>query len=545
MLERAIGPISVKRVGLFLAALLLVGALSFLYVTSEAAGPRFARIGLPLDDAWIHQVYARSIAEGRPFQYNPGEPETGATSPLWVILLAPAHLVGIPPVAAAKAAGVLLAAAAAVAAVSLAGRFVGPRLGLAAAASVCLLPYMIFAAVSGTEVPLFVLLLMLTFGWIARGRWRLAGLGAGLSILARPEGYLLLPLLAVARLLHGPRGDRLRGALGTILPALGVIFPWILCCLLATGRPFPSTYYAKAHWFGLMNEDQLAAIASLLLYQPFLGTSFAAPWLRIVLGVSALGLAVAGLRRLAHVQPSAAIAAGLFPFAFLYALSTQLPMGLILGPDEAGSIKNFYFARYLLPGAIALVVLWWMGVGEADRIMRRFLGRAARTGLFSLLMFAVAATLVHQHRIMRAVYSWNCRNIEEQQVAAGRWISEKLPAGASVGVSDAGAIRFFGNHRVIDLLGLNSHRLLPLLSDLGRMRAGSAEEAHLRERFWTEVRPDYLAVTTGWHGALLRGTRAEGIHSFLLDRNTICGGENLTILRPKDSRPNVDDGGPR
>src|SRR5690349_12263951 len=45
----------------------------------------------PLDDAWIHQVYARAFASGHGFEYNPGAQEAGATSPLWVIATAPVH----------------------------------------------------------------------------------------------------------------------------------------------------------------------------------------------------------------------------------------------------------------------------------------------------------------------------------------------------------------------------------------------------------------------------------------------------------------------
>lgn len=48
----------------------------------------------PLDDAWIHQVYSRSIAHGDGFQYNDGEQEAGSSSPLWSILTAPAHWLG-------------------------------------------------------------------------------------------------------------------------------------------------------------------------------------------------------------------------------------------------------------------------------------------------------------------------------------------------------------------------------------------------------------------------------------------------------------------
>ncbi|UCE67434.1 MAG: glycosyltransferase family 39 protein [Candidatus Zixiibacteriota bacterium] len=44
--------------------------------------------GFPLDDSWIHQVFARNLATGHGFSFNPGEPIAGATAPLWTLLLA-------------------------------------------------------------------------------------------------------------------------------------------------------------------------------------------------------------------------------------------------------------------------------------------------------------------------------------------------------------------------------------------------------------------------------------------------------------------------
>ena len=39
----------------------------------------------PLDDSWIHLHFARNIAEGRGFAYNPGVPVSGSTAPLWTL----------------------------------------------------------------------------------------------------------------------------------------------------------------------------------------------------------------------------------------------------------------------------------------------------------------------------------------------------------------------------------------------------------------------------------------------------------------------------
>ncbi len=50
--------------------------------------------GSLVDDTYIHLVYARNLAELGELSFNAGEPTYGATSPLWVALLALVHLMG-------------------------------------------------------------------------------------------------------------------------------------------------------------------------------------------------------------------------------------------------------------------------------------------------------------------------------------------------------------------------------------------------------------------------------------------------------------------
>lgn len=61
-----------------------------------------------LDDAYIHLVYAKNLAEtGRWFFNNPGERAVGTTSPLWVTLLAAGLNTGIPLHISAKVLGII------------------------------------------------------------------------------------------------------------------------------------------------------------------------------------------------------------------------------------------------------------------------------------------------------------------------------------------------------------------------------------------------------------------------------------------------------
>ena len=45
------------------------------------------RLGFPLDDSWIHLVFARNLAQGEGLSFNPGELVPGSTAPLWTALL--------------------------------------------------------------------------------------------------------------------------------------------------------------------------------------------------------------------------------------------------------------------------------------------------------------------------------------------------------------------------------------------------------------------------------------------------------------------------
>ena len=89
-----------------------VPAWTVLAATAFALRSPHSLFDFPLDDSWIHRVYARALAHGEGFAYNPGQQETGATSPLWVIVTAPPHWLAPlhphAPIVATKLVGVLL-----------------------------------------------------------------------------------------------------------------------------------------------------------------------------------------------------------------------------------------------------------------------------------------------------------------------------------------------------------------------------------------------------------------------------------------------------
>ena len=80
--------------------LIIAGLLVGLYVVLAGGG-------FPLDDSWIHQTYARNLAQNGEWAFIPGEPSAASTSPLYTVVLAIGYMLGIPYALWAHLLGVL------------------------------------------------------------------------------------------------------------------------------------------------------------------------------------------------------------------------------------------------------------------------------------------------------------------------------------------------------------------------------------------------------------------------------------------------------
>ena len=66
------------------------------------------RVGFPLDDAWIHQTYARNLAERGEWAFLPGIQSAGSTAPMWTSVMALGQLLGINAITWANLVGLSL-----------------------------------------------------------------------------------------------------------------------------------------------------------------------------------------------------------------------------------------------------------------------------------------------------------------------------------------------------------------------------------------------------------------------------------------------------
>lgn len=405
--------------------------------------------GFPLDDAWIHAVYARSIAETGIPAYNPGIAATGMTAPGWTLLLALVHrITGTTGafVIGTKVVGFTLHLACMLLVYRIVRRVGGGAgLALTASALTVLHPDLLAASVSGMEVPLAALVALLLTDAIlvtpGRGR-RIAALAA-VAPLARPELSVIALTLPVA----GCAGRDFDRVLRTLaVAAVGTAAGFgvsALYNLSVSGHPLPATFYAKASgdlWRSL--EGVQWGFRSLLAQFPVTDAS---------LLLAGLGVTAAGSVFEARAPTSARVGAAAFAgwLAFTVASFAVVP------PADAAA---FYHQRYALPALPLFLLAAPLLAGEAGR---RWLPSAAiaRATAAALLGAAVVWSYALDLPERMARLTNDARNIDDVQVQVGRVLAAARPSDTAW-VIDAGASRYFGNAFVVDLIGPNTPEIL-------------------------------------------------------------------------------------
>lgn len=436
------------RSRLALLALLTALILSIYALVSHA-------LGFPLDDAWIHQDFARTLAQHGSFAYAPDRSGAGSTSPLWVLLLAPAQLIPAAPLWLvslwADTLGALALFGLAWATGTLVELWLADMDARARAAAFLLAGcavitewHLTWASLSGMETLLFVLLSALLLLGVGRN-WhpvRLGVIAAGLTT-TRPEGAVLALLVAVALALKTspvPLSKRQRWQallLYFVMYALWLV-PLLVLNELASGHPLPSTFYAKGAYYALGSSEfeRLASYALGVLQ--FL-------WSSPPVVLSSPGAVYLLWQRRREWRDSTIWLALIWCIALIGVYAVHLPV----------VYQNGRYLLPVLPVLLALGIVGWM---------RLLLSRRYALLPIALLALALALGLLSIGR-GAGIYAANVRYINEYQVATAFWLREHTPASAVVATHDIGAIGYFSNRRVIDLGGLTQPEIVPLLSD--------------------------------------------------------------------------------
>jgi hypothetical protein len=434
-----------------LRKLLVYGLLAMLLV-SVYAGVAAARghSGYPLDDAWIHQTYARNWAATGQLAYVPGVPSAGSTAPLWTLLLSAAYRLNVDPYLWTTGLGALWLAICAWLLSRLSERLLPNRSPVSWLVGLgCVLEWhLIWAAASGMETLLFIALGLglIDRVWANASGWLIGALG-GLLILARPEGLLLLVLILGAQLVRSGRSNRRRLA-QEALAFLSVLAPGLYFNLQAGGAIFPNTFYAKQSEYAELLQTLprwLDAIGKMLV------APLAGPGVLLIPGL----IAWITSRMRSHMRWREEVMVWI-PVAWA---------GLHVGVYALRLPVAYQHGRYLLP--IIPVLILYGGVGTAlvaDWLKARRSQRWAR-----LLRTALLAILIVLWGLFVPIgagaYAADVDVIEREMVAVARWLEANVPSGAVVAAHDIGALGYFAPRPLLDLAGLISPEVIPFIRD--------------------------------------------------------------------------------
>ena len=412
-----------------------------------------------LDDAWIHLAYAKSLRLGDGLSYNPGDWQTGFSSPLWVLMLA-AWPTGPEPVVSVKLLGALLHGATSGLAAGIALDLARARasvarplpvlsIALLAGCLVATSPTLLQGASSGMEVPLTTCLLLACLRTSLREQWLLAGVLAFAAELARPELLAaLVPFVGVAWL--GRRLDTKRSIRETwacTSPLLGAglaLAAWVLYCELVSGWPWPNTAYVKAAGkAGGSLSGGLDYVAAQVL-----------PWQPWFVGVGGLALIAAALwtelSGRGVLEPDGLERDGVGPSPRRWQLAALVVayLGGMIGTASSRALDVeilFYQARYFAVFSPLPAIVIALGIARTHRLLAVAL----------CLMIAVMTGLQIPAAQQR-------QRAQERSVALlhgdpARYIARELPADAVIAVEGAGATRYRTPRTmtIIDIIGLN------------------------------------------------------------------------------------------
>jgi hypothetical protein len=478
--------------------------------------------GFPLDDSWIHLQFARNLAEGQGFSFNPGVPSSGSTAPLWTILLAVPLAAGIPALLAAKALGIALTGVSAVAAAALTVRLSGSRGGaLVAGLAVAVSPRVAWSALSGMEVPLYTALTMLAvlayIDAVESGRGARWALWAGLAVWARPETLVAGAVLSVAWMAGAGRDLRTRrlrtgwwqppAIVATLVAGFFAFNVWV------GGRPLPNTFYAKHYGMGTaasIGEGRYAdALLDLARYPVNLVGDLV--WWLASHGGLLFGAALPGALLLLGLAGAARRGAWT---VLAVVIATPLAKG-VMAPQP---IMLVHDGRYVLHLLVLALVVCACGVVLLARIVSRpwIVWALAAAGLVQMGGATYSAM---------TTYAAEVRNINDLQVRTGRWLAAHTAPDARVATNDIGAIAFFSRRFVLDTEGLVTP---DAIWDKRMWRI---------DRFLERSRPDLVVIFPEWYPYLAqRATYLDEV-SRISATKVIAGGESLVIYRTPWTRP--------
>lgn len=426
-------------------------------------------LGFPLDDSWIHQTYARNLAELGEFSFIPGKPSAGSTSPLWTGVLAVGYFLRLPYLPWTFVMGWLSLGLVAWLGMSLARRLSAKESpgGLWVAVFLASEWHLLWAAVSGMETLLYSVVILGLFVLLFSQRvpWFWSGILVGASIWLRPDGITLLgPIAWVIFFSIKDWKNRLKAQTISIAGMLIVIAPYLVFNLWLSGSLLPNTFSAKQTEYAVLQETSLWIRMWNQLQLPLVGAG-------ALLAPGIFYNIIHNIKNRNWLQ----FAPLLWVIGFMGLYAWRLPV-------------TYQHGRYIMPVMPVWFVLGLVGLFQYLASLKKGSSWVfSRTWIFSLGLVQVIFVFLGARSYAQDV-AW----IETEMVQASKWIAENTQPDDLIAAHDIGALGFYSQREILDLAGLISPEVVPFLRD----------EVRLAD-YLDQKQVDYLMTFPAWYPYLV------------------------------------------
>ncbi len=496
----------------FLIAAAFLGAVVYL---GQAAYAGY--LGFPLDDAWIHQTYARNLARWGQLAYVPGQLSAGSTAPLWTMVLSIGYLLRVDGRLWAYLAGATCLVLTASAVYRLARLLWPDRLWMAFSAAVfCALEWhLAWAAFSGMETLLFTYLSLLLIELsLTGGRPFWIGLLGALLVLTRPEGVVLLSLVAVITWLPGEGHSRrsLADIAALLAGFTALVVPYLTYNVIVSGTLFPNTFYAKQSEYRVLLTGLPLWMRLWRMIRPTL--------------VGAQVLLLPGFIYAACLVVRAAITRRR-DLALRELLLPILPLIWWAGLPVIYALRlpaDYQHGRYVIP-VIPIFVLY--GVSGMAELLRPLSSRPVVRVASQVFLGATVILLLAFVALGGRAYARDVNFIECEMVDVARWLTANTPPDALIATHDIGAIGYFSERPLLDMAGLITPEVIPFIRDESLLLA-----------FVQERGAEYLVTFPSWYPRMVQDPSLTPAYCTECPATVDMDHDNMVIYRlhPPDQR---------
>jgi len=246
----------------------------------------------------------------------------------------------------------------------------------------------------------------------------------------------------------------------------GTVFGiYLLFNLAVGGVPMPNTFYAKQAEYALWQLQPIHERLWQMLKEISTG-----PGLLLIPGV------IGWLILLIERKDWKSLAVFVWCTGYLYLYASRLPV--------------YQHGRYLIP---ALPIFYMFGIlfmieFSSSRMLGKYLWLISTFWRICLGAFVIVFIFLGSN-----TYANDVATVESEMVATAKWVSENLSPAAILAVHDIGAMGYFDNHELIDLAGLVSPEVIPIIRN----------EPELA-KFLDQRNPDYLITFPEFYPDLTR-----------------------------------------